>query len=102
MRATALGFAVEYAGVLTEHDEGTMSPEDVVATAEVFLQFLEPVDNAAQPAPETDPNSVPLDPTESFEPVEQESAAPPVEPPPPAPPAPPPAPVPEDPAPVSG
>lgn len=98
MRATALSFAVDYAGVLTEHDEGTMSPEDIVAMADVFLQFLTAGDSAPQTMPATDPNSVPSSPDEIAAP---EPTAAPVELPPPVPPPPPEAPVPEQPAPVA-
>jgi outer membrane biosynthesis protein TonB len=99
MRATALGFATEYA-VAANRDGETMSSADIVAMAEVFLDFL-----MADGAPTVAAGAVDA--------VQQDAAAPaqpapeqpaqtaqPVEPPPPAPPPPPEAPLPESPAPA--
>jgi hypothetical protein len=121
MRSIALGFATEYALTLVEKSDTIMAPEDIVAAAKVFLDFLASDDTA----PTTDPNAVPMDggntpepqsQTASFEEVfghapdpapMQDSAPDPtpvpvqIDPPQPAPPAPPPAPVPEQPAPAT-
>lgn len=121
MRATALGFATEYAAAIAEHGGGTMPAEDIVSMANTFLEFLMH-DNGqnTQPVPTTDPNAVPMDnpaPTPApaapdvtgstgnvqtpTQPAPDQPPAPVVEPPQPAPPQPPAAPVPEQPAPAT-
>jgi outer membrane biosynthesis protein TonB len=115
MRATALGFATEYAVAVNNWDSETMSPADIVAMAEVFLDFLmaggaptaadgavaavqqdaAAQDTAVQEAPVE--ASVQEAPSEPEQPAQ---TAQPVEPPPPAPPPPPEAPLPESPAPA--
>jgi outer membrane biosynthesis protein TonB len=111
MRATALGFATEYAAAITAGGDETMSAQDIVQMAGVFLAFLADRDGA-EPAmasvEATQPDGVmttdQAEPApEPAQPVSDQPApsAPPVEPPPSAPPPPPEAPVPEQPAPAT-
>jgi outer membrane biosynthesis protein TonB len=112
MRATALGFATEYAVAVNNRDSESMSPADIVAMAEVFLEFLmagsaptaadgavaavqqdaAAQDTAVQEAPVQEALSEPEQPAQTAQPVEL---------PPPAPPPPPEAPLPEQPAPAA-
>jgi type IV secretory pathway VirB10-like protein len=110
MRATALGFATEYAVAIKESDGETTSPADIVAMAEVFLEFL--MADAAATGADGAVNAIQQDaaaqervaqeaPPEPEQPEQAAPTAPPVEQPPPAPLPPPEAPLPESPAPAT-